>query len=96
METKAELEKRINNLKTVTESYKRDLTDAEQQLEAYNQLAKFIAIWSWIYKISQKNCTFPECGDCTMFREGAGCALRKCNNDCATVESLFLGGNADD
>ena len=49
METKAELEKRINNLKTVIESYKRDLTDAEQQLEAY-----------------------------------------------VTVESLFLGGNADD
>jgi hypothetical protein len=30
METKAELEKHINNLKTVTESYKRDLTDTEQ------------------------------------------------------------------
>lgn len=96
METKAELEQRRNTLNKVIESYQRDRFDVEEKLIVYNDLAEFIELWKEVFKMFKKHCTTPFCGDCCMLVKEKGCLLELCDNKSATVESLFLGGNADD
>lgn len=97
METKAELEKRIDNLNTVIECYKRDLADIEQQLEAYNQLATFIGFWKRIWKAKSNKCIEAfGCNDCPLQVQGELCLLNQCDTQCFKNEQLFLEAKSND
>lgn len=97
METKAELEKRIDNLNTVIERYKRDLADVEQQLEAYNQLATFIGFWKRIKSKWKVKCIEAfGCNGCPLQVQGELCLLNRCDTQCFKVEQLFLEAKSND
>lgn len=97
METKAELEQRLDNLNTVIESYKRDIADVEQQLEAYNQLAAFIDFWRRIFDAEGDRCSKAfACTVCPLRLPGELCLLNQCDAQRFKVEQLFLEAKSHD